>query len=100
MCTSQIHWVWQVLIGFGAVAALAVNLYGGMTWGLVSLKKHGLSIDFRTVAGATSNCVVLLLAPFGFAEANFMPQNPKFDGDKNALESVRGTWKLWNLQGT
>lgn len=63
MCTSQIHWVWQVLIGFGAVAALAVNLYGGMTWGLVSLKKHGLSIDFRTVAGATSNCVVLLLAP-------------------------------------
>lgn len=53
----------QVLIGFGAVAALAVNLYGGMTWGLVSLKKHGLSIDFRTVAGATSNCVVLLLAP-------------------------------------
>ena len=29
-----------------------------------------------------------------------MSQNPKFDGDKNALESVRGTWKLWNLQGT
>lgn len=54
----------EVLVGLGAVAALAVNLYGGMTWTLVSLKKQGLSSDVRTAAGAVQHCMVLLLVPW------------------------------------
>lgn len=53
----------QVLVGLGAVAALAVNLYGGMTWTLVSLKKQGVSSDVRTAAAAVSKCMIWLLVP-------------------------------------
>ena len=71
--------VWQVLIGFGAAAALAVTSYGGMAWSLVSLKKHGLSAGFRTVAGATSDCMILLLAP-RIRRSKFYVSKSEFDG--------------------
>lgn len=54
----------EVLVGLGAVAALAVNVYGGMTWTLVSLKKQGVSSDVRTAAAAVSKCMIWLLAPW------------------------------------
>ena len=51
------------LLGFGAVAAVSVVLYGGMTWGLVSMKKKGLSSSFRILAGCGANSLVILMAP-------------------------------------
>lgn len=53
----------QIIVGFGAVAAVSVVLYGGMTWGLVSMKKKGLSSSFRILAGCGANSLVILMAP-------------------------------------
>eukprot|EP00435_Cladocopium_sp_Y103_P031136 s1928_g7.t2 len=53
----------QILVGFGAVAAVSVVLYGGMTWGLVSMKKKGLPSSFRILAGCGANGLVILIAP-------------------------------------
>jgi len=63
--TRQLASYWpQVVLGFGAVASVSIVLYGGMTWGLVSLKKDGLSSSFRLVAGCGANFLQILLAPF------------------------------------
>ena len=53
----------QVLVGLGSVASVSVLLYGGMTWGLVSLKKKGLASSFRILAGCGANSLVVFLAP-------------------------------------
>ncbi|CAE7893903.1 ALA6, partial [Symbiodinium sp. KB8] len=53
----------KLLLGFGAVAAVSVLQYGGMTWGLVTLKKSGVSGRVRIAAGASANALVILLGP-------------------------------------
>eukprot|EP00439_Symbiodinium_sp_Y106_P065004 s189_g10.t1 len=53
----------KLLLGFGAVAAAAVLQYGGLTWGLVTLKKSGISGRVRITAGAAANASVILLGP-------------------------------------
>lgn len=53
----------QIIVGFGALAAVSVVLYGGMTWGLVAMKKKGLSNRFRILAGCGANSLVILMAP-------------------------------------
>ena len=53
----------HVLVGLGSVASVSVLLYGGMTWGLVSLKKKGFTSSFRILAGCGANLLVVFLAP-------------------------------------
>ena len=53
----------QVLVGLGSVASVSVVLYGGMTWGLVSLKKKGLESSFCILAGCGANSLIVFLAP-------------------------------------
>jgi len=53
----------QVLVGLGSVASVSVLLYGGMTWGLVSLKKKGLESSFCILAGCGANSLIVFLAP-------------------------------------
>ena len=54
----------QILVGFGALAAVSIVLYGGMTWGLVSLKKDGFASSYRIIAGCGANLLQIFLAPF------------------------------------
>jgi len=53
----------KLLLGFGGVAAASVLQYGGITWGLVTLKKSGISGRVRMTAGAAANALEILLGP-------------------------------------
>lgn len=49
------------------VASFSVNLYGGMAWGLVSLKQQRVASQVRFACGLLGNGLVVLLAPLAGA---------------------------------